>query len=94
MPVVKGIELTPDEAIALDLCPETGKPLAEVNPEEHVQALWPRGASEEGMRRKKMILDWHAGHPKTPATPVASLDPRDQQIADLKAELAASKEKP
>jgi len=93
MPIVKGIELTPEEAIALDLCPETGRPLAEVNPEEHVNALWPKGISPEGARRKQMILDWHADHPKTPATPGPSSDPRDQEIADLKAQLAATQEK-
>jgi hypothetical protein len=66
MPVVKGIELTPDEAIAIDLCPETGRPLAEVNPEEWVNHLWPSptAMSAEAARRRKLILDWHAAHPK------------------------------
>jgi hypothetical protein len=64
MPVVKGEELTPDEALALDLCPECGRPLAETNPGEHAAAHWPRPASEEGKRREKMILEWGAAHPK------------------------------
>ena len=66
MPIVKGLDITPDEAIKLDLCPETGRPLAEVNPEEHVNALWPRPSamSAEGARRRELILEWHAAHPK------------------------------
>ena len=66
MPQVGDQSLTPDEALALDLCPECGRPLKETNPPEHAQAQWPRPASEEGKRREKMILEWGAAHPKTP----------------------------
>ena len=64
MPRVNDQDLTPDEAVAKDLCPETGRLLATVNPEEWVNALWPHGMSEEAARRRKLIMDWHAAHPK------------------------------
>ena len=67
MPRVGDQDLTPDEALEKDLCPECGRPLAETNPGEHVAAHWPRGAVGEGSRREKMILDWGAAHPKTAA---------------------------
>ncbi len=65
MPRVLDQDLTPDEALALDLCPECARPLKETNPGEHVAAHWPRGAVGEGSRREKMILDWGAAHQKT-----------------------------
>lgn len=67
MPRVLDQDLTPDEALALDLCPECARPLKETNPAEHALAHWSRGTSGEAARREKMILDWGAAHPKTAA---------------------------
>lgn len=66
MPQVGDQSLTPDEALAKDLCPECGRPLAETNPAEHVSAHWPKGAGDEGHRRAKLILEWEKAHPKEP----------------------------
>lgn len=64
MPRVLDQDLTPDEALALDLCPECARPLKETNPAEHAAAHWPRPADAEGKRRETMILEWGAAHPK------------------------------
>ena len=64
MPRVLDQDLSPDEALAIDLCPECARPLKETNPAEHATAHWPRGTSGEASRRERMILDWGAAHPK------------------------------
>jgi len=57
-------DLTPQQAIERDLCPETGVPLAEVNIPDHIARLWPKDRSPEAVARIGLLNDWQAKHTK------------------------------
>lgn len=68
MPTVDGVTKTPDEAIAMGRCPETGIDLKTVNVRQHAERLWPHldeqnGNHVEAIRRKKMLLTYAEQHP-------------------------------
>jgi hypothetical protein len=70
MPLVNGKLLTPDDAIAQGLCPETGVDLYGVNIEDHITRLW--GTHErqelrnpEVFRRQQLLRDYATAHPET-----------------------------
>lgn len=58
MPLDKltGEHISPDDAIAKGLCPETGRDLSGINDiESHIKSLWPRGGSPEAERRIALL---------------------------------------
>lgn len=60
MPLVNGEELTPDEAMAKNLCPECGADLTKVNPIAERNSHWRRRPNDdadgrEGLRRMAML---------------------------------------
>lgn len=67
MPIVQGKIITPDEAMAMNLCPECGVDLTTVNPIAHRNSHWltqpkldRRGA--EALRRRTMLDDFITKH--------------------------------
>lgn len=63
MPLYKGREITPEEAIQMDLCPETGLPLDDLDIEAWVALKWPYPLQDipehqEARRRIKLLLDY------------------------------------
>lgn len=67
MPIVNGTVMSPDDAIAAGLCPETGIPLAGVNIADHIRRTWqsaidPGPPGDEPRRRIKMLKDWTKAH--------------------------------
>jgi hypothetical protein len=67
MPYVNGKLITPDEAIAKGLCPETGVDLRTVNPIAQLNRLWQtapkddrRGA--EALRRRELLQNFIKEH--------------------------------
>ena len=65
------LDLTPEAAIARDLCPETGVALAELNIPDHILRLWPKDRSAEAVSRINLLTDWQTKHAK-PAEPEAN----------------------
>ena len=64
------MELTPAEAVARDLCPETGHPLADLNIQDHIMRLYPKGRSAEGIERIGLLQKWEADHAEAKAPEV------------------------
>ena len=58
----RSVQLTPEQAIARDLCPETGAPLADLNIQDHITRLWPKGRSDEAIARIGMLNKWETDH--------------------------------
>lgn len=68
MPLVNGKEITPDAAIALGLCPETGISLKGVHILHHIQRLWGNfdrheKKSVEAMRRMALLRQFAKDNP-------------------------------
>ena len=65
------LDLTPDEAIARGLCPETGVPLASLNIQDHIARLWPKARSDDAIKRIDLLTKWETDNakPAAPATP-------------------------
>jgi hypothetical protein len=64
MPIVDNKEITPEQAIAMDRCPETGLPLKDLDILAWVALKWPYPLQDipehaEARRRVKMLLDYH-----------------------------------
>jgi hypothetical protein len=60
MPLFEGKDITPDEAIALNRCPECAADLTQVNPIGHRNTHWitqpkPGRRGEEGLRRMGLL---------------------------------------
>lgn len=74
MPYVNGVEMTPDEAMAANCCPECGRDLTKVNPISELNSHWKaypvnNRDGEEALRRRAMLVDFiERNHVKT-ATP-------------------------
>ena len=66
------VELSPEDAIARDLCPETGVPLASVNVQDHIVRLWPKGRSDEAIKRIGLLTKWETAQ----KNPEAAEQPR------------------
>lgn len=64
----RSVELSPEEAVARDLCPETGVPLADVSIQEHITRLWPKTRSDEAVKRIDLLNKWETEHAQ-PAEP-------------------------
>lgn len=67
MPLVNGQYISPDDAIAKDLCPECGKDLKTVNPLAERRSHWYRMPNDdvdgaEGRRRIRLFDDYIAAH--------------------------------
>ena len=67
MPLVKGKDLTPDEAIAQNRCPECGIDLTKVNPIAELHSHWKTpppldSRGDEPRRRQAMLLKFIADH--------------------------------
>lgn len=63
MPYVNGKLVSPDDAIKEGCCPETGQPLAGVNIEAHIHALWPHLDQNdpnhaEALRRANLLREF------------------------------------
>jgi len=68
MPYVNGKTVSPDEAIAQGLCPETGIDLKTVNVRQHADRLWPHidpqnANHAEAARRKQLLIAYAEQHP-------------------------------
>jgi hypothetical protein len=64
-------EVSPEDALAQGLCPETGLPLEGRDIEGWIGTLWPRTPSEEAARRIGLLRDFAKSLVKsvTPETP-------------------------
>lgn len=63
MPYVDGVEMTPDQAIAANRCPECGNDLTKVNPVAELNSHWKaypvnNQDGQEALRRRAMLLDF------------------------------------
>lgn len=56
MPLIQGVEYSPDDAVAHGFCPETGIDLAGVNIEDHIGRLWPYGDKSNPEARRRIEL--------------------------------------
>lgn len=72
MPLIDGVETSPDDAIAKDCCPECGKDLTKIHARSHRNEHWtgPVGNAreqQEAHRRIKLFDDYLKAHPEAPA---------------------------
>jgi len=63
MPLVDGEMMSPEDAMAANLCPECGRDLRKVNPVAHRKSHWHRRPNDdvdgqEGLKRMKMLDDF------------------------------------
>ena len=73
---IRGIHKTPEEAVAMGLCPECGRSLEDSSAEVEKRLHWPYGPMEENfqengayhrsnvLHRMKLIDDYYASHPR------------------------------
>jgi hypothetical protein len=75
MPIINGVEYTPEEAIAANYCPETGVDLTKVNPAAHRKSLWlaPPPLDDRGdeARRRMALYDKYLKDHPAPTEPPA-----------------------
>lgn len=93
MPIIDEVAYEPDEAVAKSYCPECGRPLAEVDHEQHISAHWPRledtsFTPPEARKRAELIRAHAKKHPKPappdpiPLTETAEAAPPDSPKGD------------
>jgi hypothetical protein len=58
MPIVKGRELTPEQAILQGRSPETGELLEDLDILAHIETLWPRDRPPEAQRRIDLLMGY------------------------------------
>ena len=64
MPLHKGNNIADEVAFEKGLCPETGKPMADIEDmEAHILNLWPGMKSPEAEKRIAMLRDYRKEHP-------------------------------
>jgi hypothetical protein len=64
MPLYKGVDIPPEEAIGQDLCPECGRDIKELDIEHEVFRHWPLPpppgpAGDEARKRIALMVDYH-----------------------------------
>lgn len=69
MPLVNGVEISPDDAMAQDRCPECGADLTKIHARSHRNEHWlsqPKNdrQGKEGLRRIALFDKWLEGHPE------------------------------
>jgi len=72
MPLKDGVEISPDDAIKQDLCPECGTDLTKIHPRSHFATHWTGPIREdrstvEARRRIKLCNDYLEAHPEPTA---------------------------
>lgn len=68
MPMHKGKNIADQVAVDKGLCPETGKPLADIDDmEAHINQLWPKDKSPEAVQRIGMLRKYREQNPYKPA---------------------------
>ncbi len=64
MPLYKGKNISDEAAVAKGLCPETSKPLADIEDmENHITKLWPKDKSPEAVKRIDMLREHRKQNP-------------------------------
>jgi hypothetical protein len=64
MPLIKGKNVADEVAVQQGFCPETGKPLADIEDiDAHILHLWPKDRSPEAEKRIAMLKKYAASRP-------------------------------
>lgn len=58
----RSVNLAPADAVARDLCPETGAPLVELNIADHIKRTWPKDRNADALQRIGMLEKWQEEH--------------------------------
>jgi hypothetical protein len=72
MPLVKARDISPDDALKQDLCPECGRSLVDESALSHLNRHWEREPNagsdgDEARRRRGMLRDWVKSHNVRPS---------------------------